>query len=254
MYRRFVVSGFTLVVGMSLLTGCLATRKWVRNEIAPTNQKVTELSNQTRENAEKIDAVDKRATDGIANANAAAAKAQTAAQAADTRAGQAQTAATTAQTAATGAQKTADTANQGVATANKTIAALDTRVRNLAADQYTAGPMETVLFKVGSAKLDDAGMKSLDNIASQVSGMKTGYIVEIQGFASSDGTVEQNMTLSDERAEAALRYLVSKNVPLFRISNLGLGEEKPVADNKTRDGRTQNRRVEVRIMQQAANE
>jgi OOP family OmpA-OmpF porin len=95
-------------------------------------------------------------------------------------------------------------------------------------------------------------MKSLDNIAGQVSGLKTGYVVEIQGFASADGGASENLALSEKRADAALRYLVSKNVPMFRISNLGLGTEKPVGDNKTRDGRTQNRRVEVRVMQSSA--
>jgi outer membrane protein OmpA-like peptidoglycan-associated protein len=243
-----------MLLGMSLLAGC-STKKWVRQEVAPINQKLTEVGNQTRENAEKIDAVDRKATQGIndaAAANTAAAAARTAAGAADTRAGQAQTAADTAQKAATGAQATANTATQGVQAATKQLAALDTRVASIAADQYTAGATETVLFKVGSAKLDDAGMKSLDNIAGQVSGLKTGYVVEIQGFASADGGASENLALSEKRADAALRYLVSKNVPMFRISNLGLGTEKPVGDNKTRDGRTQNRRVEVRVMQSSA--
>jgi outer membrane protein OmpA-like peptidoglycan-associated protein len=240
---------------MSLLAGC-STKKWVRQEVAPINQKLTEVGNQTRENAEKIDAVDRKATQGItdaATANKAAAAANAAAQAADGRAGQAQTAANTAQTAANGAQTTANTANQGVQAANTRIASLDTRVTNLAADQFTAGATETLLFKVGSAKLDDAAMKSLDNIANQVSGLKGSFVVEIQGFASSEGSAADNLALSTKRADAALRYLVNKNVPMFRISNLGLGVERPVGDNKTRAGREQNRRVEVRVMRSAAN-
>lgn len=253
MYRRYAFSGFTMLAGMALLSGCLSTRKFVRNEIAPVNQKVTEQGNQIRENGERIDAVDRRATQGITDAQAAAAKANTAAQAADTRAGQAQTAATAAQTAAGAAQKTADTATQGVQTATTRIASVETRVNTLAADQYTQGAIETVLFTSGSARLDDAAMKALDNIASQVASLKSAYIVEIQGFASSDGGVEQNLRLSEQRAEAALRYLVSKDVPLFRISKLGLGEDKPAGDNKTREGRAGNRRVEVRLMRPAGN-
>lgn len=253
MYRRFAISGFTMLAGMALLSGCLSTRKFVRNEIAPINEKVTEQGNQIRENGERIDAVDRRATQGINDASAAAAKANTAAQAADTRAGQAQTAATAAQTAATGAQKTADTANQGVQTATTRIASVETRVNNIAADQYTQGAMEIVRFGFGSARLDDEAKKALDNIASQVAGMKSAYVVEIQGFASSDGGVESNLRLSEERAEAALRYLVSKDVPMFRISMLGLGVDRPIGDNKTRAGRAENRRVEVRLMRSAAN-
>jgi outer membrane protein OmpA-like peptidoglycan-associated protein len=249
MYRRFAVSIFA---GMLLLSGC-STKKWVRQQTDPINQKVTTVENQTRENAERIDAVDKRATQGISDANAAAGKASAAAQAADTRAGQAQTAATAAQTAATGAQKTADTANQGVQTATTRIAAVDTRVNTLIQDQYTAAGSETLLFKVGSAKLEADAIKSLDNIATQVGGLRVGYVVEIQGFASAEGGATYNLALSQDRAEAAQRYLVGKNVPLFRISMLGLGIDKPVGDNKTRAGREQNRRVEVRIMRSVAN-
>lgn len=249
MYRRFAVSIFAATL---LLAGC-STKKWVRQQTDPINTKVTTVENQTRENAERIDAVDRRATQGITDANSAAAKAATAAQAADTRAGQAQTAATTAQTAATGAQKTADTANQGVQQATTRIAAVDNRVTTLIQDQYTASGSQTLLFKVGSAKLDDEAMKALDSVASQVSGLRVGYVVEIQGFASADGGAEYNLGLSQERAEAAQRYLVGKNVPLFRISMLGLGIDKPVGDNKTRAGREQNRRVEVRVMRAVAN-
>ena len=61
-------------------------------------------------------------------------------------------------------------------------------------------------------------------------------------------TTNTNVTLSERRAEAVQRYLVGKNVPLFRISIVGLGVDKPVGDNKTRDGRAQNRRVEVRVL------
>jgi OOP family OmpA-OmpF porin len=231
------------LAGALLLSGC-ATKKYVREQIAAVDTKVGDLTKQTRENAEKIDAVDVRAKQGIADA----AKAQTAAAAADTRAGQAQTAAQGAQTTATGAQTSATTANNGVTAANTRITTVETRINNLNIDRYTAGPATTVTFKVGSATLDDAGKKALDGIASQVSSLNAGFLVEIQGFASSEGTEAQNLTLSQNRANAVQRYLVGKNVPLFRISMAGLGVEKPVADNKTKDGREQNRRVEVRVM------
>ena len=71
---------------------------------------------------------------------------------------------------------------------------------------------------------------------------------EIQGFADAQGSESFNDGLSQRRAEAVLRYLVSKNVPLFRISIVGLGEANPVAPNNTRAGREQNRRVEVRML------
>jgi outer membrane protein OmpA-like peptidoglycan-associated protein len=252
MHRRLAVSIF---VGMLLISGC-STKKWVRQQTDPINEKVTQLDTQTKENAERIDAVDRRATQGITDAkeaNSAAGKAAAAAQAADARAGQAQTAATTAQNAATGAQQTANTANQGVQVANTRIAAVDTRVSAVIQDQFTPAGSQTIQFKVNSSKLEPEAIQALDTIANQVTALRVGYVVEIQGFASADGGVEYNLALSQQRAEAAQRYLVSKNVPLFRISMLGLGVDNPVGDNKTRQGREQNRRVEVRVMRAVAN-
>lgn len=246
MHRRFIFGGLFILTGMLFLSGCVATRKFVRNEIVPVNQKITEVDNKTRENAERIDGVDRKATQGIADARTAAATAQTAAQAADGKAVAAQTTATAAQAAAATADGKAVQANTAVTAANTRITAVDAKFNTL--DRYDAGPLQTIMFKVGSAVLDDTAMKALDTIAGQVSGMPRGYVVEIQGFASSDGAELLNLNLSQKRADAVQRYLVSKNVPLFRISMLGLGEEKPVADNKTRDGRIQNRRVEVRVL------
>src|SRR5262249_56469157 len=113
------------------------------------------------------------------------------------------------------------------------------------------GQPETVQFKVNSSNLTADAKTSLDSIASQVAGQRSGYLIEIQGFTSSEGGENLNVNLSQKRAESVLRYLVSKNVPLHRISIVGLGEDSPVADNKTRTGREMNRRAEVRILRAA---
>jgi outer membrane protein OmpA-like peptidoglycan-associated protein len=76
-------------------------------------------------------------------------------------------------------------------------------------------------------------------------------MVEIRGFSDSTGSESYNIALSNSRADNVQRYLMSKGVPLYRISVLGLGKEKPVADNKTRKGRDQNRRVEVTLLKKA---
>jgi outer membrane protein OmpA-like peptidoglycan-associated protein len=89
----------------------------------------------------------------------------------------------------------------------------------------------------------------LDKVASDVSG--PGFLVELQGYTDSQGSELYNIGLSQRRAESVQRYLVSKNVPLYRVSIVGLGKDNPVADNKTKDGRAQNRRVEVREMKAA---
>jgi outer membrane protein OmpA-like peptidoglycan-associated protein len=237
--RSFSGFGVLALSGMLFLSGC-ATKKWVRQEIAPIGPRITATETSIKENAERIDAVDRRAQQGIA-----------AAAAADTKAAQAGTAAAAAQTAATTAQRGADTANQGVQQATTRIGSLETKVNSLNDNYTVAGEPTSVTFKLGSATLSDDAKKSLDNIAGTVSGQKAGYMLEIQGYTDSTGSENINDSLSQRRAENVLRYLVSKSVPLFRVSIVGLGESNPVADNKTRQGREMNRRVEVRTLRSA---
>ena len=74
------------------------------------------------------------------------------------------------------------------------------------------------------------------------------YIVEVQGFTDSIGATAANIELSRRRAAAVVRYLiVDCKIPLYRVNTLGYGKANPAADNKTRDGRKQNRRVEVKL-------
>jgi OOP family OmpA-OmpF porin len=241
--NRFSVLGIAVLLGILTLSGC-ATHKYVKQQIGTITPQIEQANNQIKENAERIDAVDRRATQGIQGAQTAATNAQ---QAADRANGAAQTA----NTAAQAAQRQADTANQGVQTANNRINGLETRINSLN-DNYTQSETQTITFKNNSAVLSDEAKATLDRIASTVSGQKSGYLIELQGFTDNRGAANYNDTLSQRRAEAALRYLVSKNVPLFRVSIVGLGEANPVADNKTRAGRDQNRRVEVRVLKSAA--
>ncbi len=73
-------------------------------------------------------------------------------------------------------------------------------------------------------------------------------MIEVQGFTDKTGPASFNETLSQERADAVARYLANEHkIPVRSISTLGSGYALPVADDKTRDGRKQNRRVEVRL-------
>jgi outer membrane protein OmpA-like peptidoglycan-associated protein len=227
-----------ILVGVTFLSGC-ATRRFVRNEVATLEPRITEVSNATRENAERIDAVDRRATEGI-----------TAASTADQKAVAAQTAANTADQKAVAAQTAANNASQGVQQANTRITGVENRIASL--DNYTASAPQSVTFTVGSAVLSDAARQTLDSVASGVAGQQSGYLVEIQGFTDSTGSENINVALSQRRAESVLRYLVGRGVPLHRISIVGLGEANPSGDNSTRDGRAQNRRVEIRVLRSAA--
>src|SRR6266581_3781693 len=216
--RGFSVLGLIVLAGIMVLPGC-ASRKYVRQQVGTLQPPIQEAQNAIKENAERIDAVDRRAQQGI----------------------------TAAETAAQAADRKADTANQGVQQAANRINTVETRLNSLN-DNYTASETQTVVFKLNSAALSDDAKSTLDKIASDVSSQRTGYMIELQGFTDSTGSESYNINLSQRRAENVLRYLVSKNVPLFRVSIVGLGEANPVADNKTRAGRDQNRRVEVRIL------
>jgi outer membrane protein OmpA-like peptidoglycan-associated protein len=142
------------------------------------------------------------------------------------------------------AQETADMAVAGVEATNKRI---DTLVSSL--DEYEAKRGITVNFKVGSSKLQPEATTALDELATQAKTEKA-YVIEITGFASADGSTNLNRRLSQQRADAVVRYLAENhNIPLRRlVTPFGYGETNPVADNETRDGREQNRRVEVKIL------
>jgi OmpA-OmpF porin, OOP family len=120
-----------------------------------------------------------------------------------------------------------------------------------ALDNYDVKENATVTFAVNRAVLTPEGKAALDALVSKSAGMK-GFAFEITGYTDTTGNVEKNRVLSEKRAKAVITYLTdSHNVPLRRIvTPLGYGQARPIADNSTPDGRAQNRRVEVKLMQQ----
>lgn len=138
------------------------------------------------------------------------------------------------------AQDTADAAVAGVNATNDRISALDDYI-----------PQETaaVNFRVGSSVLNPDAKTKLDAIATKALNAKA-YVLEVTGYADSTGSTARNRALSQRRADAVITYLVEQHkIPLRRIvTPYGFGEMDPIADNKTRTGRAENRRVEVKIL------
>jgi OmpA-OmpF porin, OOP family len=226
----------TLVLSVLItLSGCV-TKGYVQHELDAHRPAIMVARNSSKEAAERINAVDKRVQEATNTA-----------QTADQKATQAGTSAQAAQRTAQGADSKGDTANQGVQQAGNRLSALENRIANLG-DTYTASQKESVRFAFNSAVLTKDAEAMLDKFAETASGLKGGYTVEIQGFTDSTGTETQNILLSKLRANNVQRYMQSKGVPLYRISVLGSGQEDPVADNKTKEGRDQNRRVEVTLL------
>ncbi len=104
-------------------------------------------------------------------------------------------------------------------------------------------------FRIGSAVLNADAKAKLDAIATKAQNSK-GYVLEVTGFADATGNNARNRSLSQRRADAVIRYMVEQHqIPLRRIiTPYGFGASNPIADNKTRDGRAQNRRAEVKVL------
>ena len=125
----------------------------------------------------------------------------------------------------------------------------ETNGRISALDDYVPQTITAVTFKVNSAVLTADAKARLDDLATKALETK-GYVIEIAGFTDSTGGVERNRVLSQHRADSVIRYLVENHqIPLRRIiTPYGYGKTNPIADNLTREGREQNRRVEVKLL------
>ena len=141
---------------------------------------------------------------------------------------------------ATDARSVANDAQKGVRAANDRITSLD---------DYNVQGTTTVLFNAGSAVLSNEGKSSLAKLAESIHGER-GFVIEVAGFASSDGDSALNRRLSQKRADAVIQHMAeSYSIPLRRfVMPMGYGENQPIADNNTRTGRKENRRVEVRVL------
>jgi OOP family OmpA-OmpF porin len=145
------------------------------------------------------------------------------------------------------AQRTADSAFKDAAMANARINGLDS---------YDLIRTIPVLFAAGSSTLNASAKADIDEAAAWAKGEKAkgntnGWLVCVVGFADSTGNTAKNRSLSARRSKTVIDYLVLKyDMDLRRlVQPYGYGDSKPIASNKTAAGRAQNRRVEIRILQ-----
>ena len=104
-----------------------------------------------------------------------------------------------------------------------------------------------VLFDFDKSVVKPEGKSKLDDLANKVRGVNLEVVIAI-GHADSIGSDAYNQKLSVRRAESVKAYLVSKGIEPNRVYTEGKGEKQPVADNKTREGRAKNRRVEIEVI------
>ena len=103
------------------------------------------------------------------------------------------------------------------------------------------------LFDFDKSVVKPEGKKVLDGLVAQANALNLEVIIAV-GHADATGPDAYNQKLSERRAAAVKAYLVSKGVPANRVYTEGKGEKSPVADNKTKEGRAKNRRVEVEVV------
>jgi outer membrane protein OmpA-like peptidoglycan-associated protein len=133
------------------------------------------------------------------------------------------------------------------AEARAEVKAVNERVSSL--DDYDVQESTSVTFRTNSAVLSPEAKQQLDDLAAKATNARA-YMIEVAGHTDSTGSDAKNYRLSQQRAEAVVQYLaVQHKIPLRRfVTPMGYGKTEAVADNSTAAGRSQNRRVDVKMI------
>ena len=211
---------FSLVV-LSVAAGGCATKKYVSKGVGDVNQKVDNLSGEVEKTQQRVkagetrlDSVDQQSKAGIAEAKGSAVEAQGSAAAALTKA------------------QDAERSAKGKLLYTVTLS------------------NDKVTFPLNRATISNEAKKMVDEAIAPIVAENKGVFFEIEGHTDATGEAAHNQKLGEERALAVRAYLHDQhNIALSRMEIISYGEAKPVADNKTRDGRAQNRRVVIRVLE-----
>jgi OmpA-OmpF porin, OOP family len=209
--------GMTLAAGLVMVAGC-ATKHYVAQQVDPVNSKLGQVDKNQQSTQKQLEGDEVKLSATTETANSADAR-------------------------ATDALGRADAVSKK---ADMIRSELNDRIANL--DDYKSTGDATVLFAFNSDILTPEAKQSLDQLVSGPFSSMKRYFIAIQGFTDKIGTAEYNLDLSRRRAQAVQTYLVAQhNIPVYRIQIVGLGKDKPVNDEKTREERSKNRRVEVTL-------
>jgi OmpA-OmpF porin, OOP family len=113
-------------------------------------------------------------------------------------------------------------------------------------DKTTWFEFDRLLFKTGSAELDPTSSAQVANIGAILKAFPAAHL-KIGGYTDNVGDAKKNMTLSADRAKAAMAAIVAQGIAADRLEAEGYGDTQPVADNSTDAGRTKNRRTAARV-------
>jgi outer membrane protein OmpA-like peptidoglycan-associated protein len=218
--KKVFVTGALVMLAVG--SSACASKKYVNTRVAEVNDKVTGLSRSVEETQERVRQNEKRITEVDEKADTISQKADAAGRAA-----------ADARNAADAAGKKADE--------------IDAASRKLVYEVVLSE--DKARFDRGKAMLTDEAKVELDALVDTLESDPRNVYLEIEGHTDSTGEAAFNEQLGIERAESVKRYLYeSHNIPLHKMNVISYGETKPIAPNKTRDGRAQNRRVVVRVV------
>jgi len=227
--RKSLIAATLLAVSVAIAPAC-ATKKYVKTEVGNVNSKVDTLGGTVEQTQSRIQQDEGKIGDVDKKAEAAGQSAQAA-----------QNAANAANAAARQASTHADDIN-GKLTA-------DIQSGRKLMYEVTLNDAEGN-FKFGKKDLPDDAKAKIDQLVNQLKGEQgKDLYIEVEGHTDNVGSKEGNFQLGMERANAVRDYLYSQHqIPLHKINVFSYGEDKPVAPNKTKDGRAQNRRVVIRVL------
>jgi len=221
-----LVSAFAI----TFTVGC-STKNYVRSQTAPIIQQTNDLDTKTAADHRNIVDTDERAKTGIAGA---------------------QSAANTADQHALAAGQSANAANTSAQEAYNRVDNLSGVVANL--DNYKELNNVSVTFAFDKAVLTASDKQQLDTLATGLASTR-GYILEVTGGTDSVGDATYNYQLSQRRADAVVNYLSAKyNIPPHKFYLIGIGKDQQVATDSTAAGRAKNRRVDIKLMSNMADQ
>jgi peptidoglycan-associated lipoprotein len=228
MLRKFFVAIPITVLCVGASTAC-ATKKFVRTSVGEVNEKVDsqgraieETQERTRRNEGRISEVDQKAAAAAQRAEAA-------------------------NTAAAQADQNAAAAKAVGAEANTKYDSMDKANKRLVYEVVLSEDQGN--FKFGKTQLPDEAKQKLDEMVAQLKQDPKAIYLEIEGHTDNVGSAQTNEKIGLERAESVKKYLYDQyQIPLHKMNVISYGKDKPVAPNKTRAGRAQNRRVVIKVL------
>jgi outer membrane protein OmpA-like peptidoglycan-associated protein len=228
MLRKFLVAVPITVLAIGGSTAC-ATKKFVRQNVGEVNEKVDSMGRSLEETQERTRKNEGRITEVDARAAAAGQSARAA-----------NDAAVAANSAAVAAAKVGTEASSKVDVIDRASKRLVYEVV-LSEDQGN--------FKFGKTVLPDEAKQKLDQMVAQMKQDPKNIYLEIEGHTDSIGAPATNEKIGLQRAEAVKRYLYEQyQIPLHKMNVISYGKDKPIAPNKTKAGRAQNRRVVIKVL------